>query len=231
MEQRHLIVIDEQSQKLRLARIKQNLRNDGIELIYEEIDPNTCTSRKPDGDSSFDVEVFKDKISSIPFIGNLDVFATDYNLIDDELKGIDVIKALYDIKPYYNKKVIIYSAQVDDVIKNIITKRSKNFSDQVSMLKFLSSKDIEYLNSEEQFEQKFKSYIIKEPELSIDERLSDSLLALNNSKFKCLLPGYTKRRISEIGEIIQKKGSESIALKKEIVDHIAAIITKIDGYE
>lgn len=230
MEQRHLIVIDEQSQKDRLARIKRNLRNDGIELIYEEINPTACTSRKEDGDLAFDIEVLKEKISSIPFIGNLDIFATDYNLIDDELKGIDVVKAFYNIKPYYNKKVVIYSAQVENVIKNIITK-SNDFNDQVSMLKFLSSKDIEYLSSEGQFEQNFKSFIIKEPDLSIDERLSDSLLAIENSKFKCSLPGYSKQKINEIGIMIRKKGSESIALKKEIVDNIAAMITNVDGYE
>lgn len=230
MEQRHLIVIDEQSQKDRLARIKQNLRNDGIELIYEEINPTTCTSRKEDGDLAFDIKVLKEKILSIPFIENIDIFATDYNLIGDELKGIDVVKAFYNMKPYYNKKVVIYSAQVENVIKNIITK-SNDFNDQVSMLKFLSSKDIEYLSSEGQFENNFKSYIIKEPDLSIDERLSDSLLAIENSKFKCSLPGYSKQKINEIGIMIRKKGSESIALKKEIVDNIAAMITNVDGYE
>ena len=39
MEQRHLLLVDEQSQKDRLERIKESLKNDGIDLIYQEIDP------------------------------------------------------------------------------------------------------------------------------------------------------------------------------------------------
>lgn len=34
MEQRHLLLVDEQSQKDRIERIKEILKNDGIELIY-----------------------------------------------------------------------------------------------------------------------------------------------------------------------------------------------------
>lgn len=35
MVQKHLILVDEQSQKDRLKRISESLKNDGIELIYE----------------------------------------------------------------------------------------------------------------------------------------------------------------------------------------------------
>ena len=46
MEQRHLLLVDEQSQKDRLERIKESLKNDGIELIYQEIDPTQFTERQ-----------------------------------------------------------------------------------------------------------------------------------------------------------------------------------------
>ena len=36
MVQRHLIVVDEQSQENRLKRISDNLKGDGIELIYKK---------------------------------------------------------------------------------------------------------------------------------------------------------------------------------------------------
>lgn len=45
MELRHLILIDEQSQKDRLERISKSLERDGIQLIYEEINPNDCSIR------------------------------------------------------------------------------------------------------------------------------------------------------------------------------------------
>ena len=39
MVQRHLVVVDEQSQKERLKRICNSLKGDGVELIYKEINP------------------------------------------------------------------------------------------------------------------------------------------------------------------------------------------------
>lgn len=96
MELRHLILIDEQSQKDRLERISKSLERDGIQLIYEEINPNDCSIRQENGDLKFDKDTLKDKLKSIKFLSHLDVFATDYNLIDNELKGIDLIAMLYE---------------------------------------------------------------------------------------------------------------------------------------
>lgn len=227
MKQRHLIVIDEQSQKARLNRLKENLKNDGIELVYTEINPVECTTRK-NGDLVFDIEILKSKIQEIPYLTHLDVFATDYNLIDETLKGIDVVKVLYDCLPYYRKRVVMYSAQIEDVITNIVTKQN-GFEEQVEMLKTLSKNEIRFLSSEGEFENKIKNLIINEPDSSIDARLSDSLVAISNERFTCNLPGYTDRKICEIGNMLREKGSSD--LKKEIVDQIVAYITTIKGYE
>lgn len=168
MEQRYLILVDEQSQEDRLKRIARNLRNEGILLVYEEINPNECSVRKDNGDLSLDKVALKNKLASVSFLSHLDVFATDYNLVTDELKGIDMIEMLYSLRPHYRKQVVIYSAQIDEVIDDIITKRAKGFEQQVEMLKILAQNDIHYLRGEGEFENEFKSLIAKEPDITID---------------------------------------------------------------
>ena len=231
MVQRHLILVDEQSQKDRLKRISESLKKDGIELIYEEINPNDYSSRLESGDSKFDKAALKDKLHSIKFLSHLDIFATDYNLVEDELKGIDLIAILYELLPYYNKKIIMYSAQIEDVIDNIITKRADGFKQQITMLKLLAQNEINYLRSDGEFENRIKKLIIKEPELTIDYRLADSLCAIDNEDFRCIIPGYTDKRISEIGKMLLTKGEEAIALRRSITEHIMANITSILDYE
>ena len=174
MELRHLILIDEQSQKDRLERISKSLEGDGIQLIYEEINPNDCSIRQKNGDLKFDKDTLKDRLKSIEFLSHLDVFATDYNLIDDELKGIDLIAMLYDLLPHYYNQVVMYSAQIKEVINDIITKRAIGFEQQVEMLKLLAQNEINYLSSEGAFEINFKKLIVKEPDMTIDARLADS---------------------------------------------------------
>lgn len=231
MELRHLVLIDEQSQKDRLERISKSLEGDGIQLIYEEINPNDCSIRQENGDLKFDKDTLKDKLRSIRFLSHLDVFATDYNLIDDELKGIDLIAMLYDLLPYYRNQVVMYSAQIKDVINDIITKRAIGFEQQVEMLKLLAQNEINYLSSEGEFEINFKKLIVKEPDMTIDARLADSLRAIDNEKFKCSISGYSDKKISEIGELLLVKGTKTIALKKSVTDHIIANITAIQHYE
>lgn len=231
MELRHLILIDEQSQKDRLERISKSLERDGIQLIYEEINPNDCSIRQENGDLKFDKDTLKDKLKSIKFLSHLDVFATDYNLIDNELKGIDLIAMLYDLLPYYRNQVVMYSAQIKDVINDIITKRAIGFEQQVEMSRLLAQNEINYLSSEGEFEINFKKLIVKEPDMTIDARLADSLRAIDNEKFKCSIPGYSDKKISEIGELLLARGAKTIALKKSITDHIIANITAIQYYE
>lgn len=168
MEQRYLVLVDEQSQKDRLERISNSLKNEGIQLIYEEINPNEYSKRLENGDLVFDKDLLEYKLGSISFLPHLNVFATDYNLIDNELKGIDLVEMLYNFLPNYRNQIVIYSAQIDDVITDIVTKRAIGFEQQVAKLKLLSQNEICYLSSEGEFEQKFKGLIVREPDLTID---------------------------------------------------------------
>lgn len=70
MEQRYLILIDEQSQKDRLLRIARNLKNEGIQLVYKEINPNDCTVRSDNGDLTLDRNALKNKLESVSFISH-----------------------------------------------------------------------------------------------------------------------------------------------------------------
>lgn len=230
MEQRHLILIDEQSQSLRLKNMAENLKKEGIELIYEEINPTLYTTRQSNGDVIFDKEKLRNELDAISFKSHLDVFATDYNLIEGELKGIDMIEMLYSLVPYYKNKVVIYSAQIEDVIKNVINS-SKDFEQQINMLKLLSKNEIHYLGSENEFEQKFKKLIEKEADKTIDTRLAESLLSIDNDKFKCSIPDYTDKKLSEIGELLLVNGEDKIDLRKNITEHILAYISSIRDYE
>ncbi|GAE23626.1 hypothetical protein JCM10003_3428 [Bacteroides pyogenes JCM 10003] len=230
MVQKHLILVDEQSQKDRLKRISESLKNDGIELIYEEINPNDYSSRLESGDLCFDKDALMSKLQSISFLSHLDIFATDYNLVENELKGEDLIRMLYELLPHYRNRVIVYSAQIEDVITNII-KRTDGFEQQITMLKLLAQNEINYLSSDGVFENKIKQLIIKEPDLTIDSRLADSLCTLDNENFRCIIPEYTDKRISEIGKMLLTKGEDAIALRRSITEYIMANITSILDYE
>lgn len=231
MEQRHLVLVDEQPQTDRLNRIAASLKNDGIELVYTEIDPSVFQKRLDSGDVTFDKDAFIQALREIPYINHLDMFATDYNLIEDQLKGIDVIRFFTEIKPYFKKRVIIYSAQIESVISDILKGGEEHFDEQCALLKLLARYDIDYLKSQDEFEIKFKSLLEKEPDITIDDRMIESMMALDGDKIHYCIPPYEDKTIAEIGKLLQSKDSQAIAIRKEITDHIMAIITNVEGYE
>ena len=229
MVQRHLIVVDEQSQEDRLKRICDNLKGEGVELIYKEIDPSHCTKRQENGDKVFDADAFAQLLKDIPFLDHLDVFATDYNLIEGQLKGIDVISIFNKIRPFYRKRMVIYSAQIETVIGDILT--GKNFEEQQAMLKLITQHEIEYLTSEGEFENKFKRLIEKEPNVSLESRLAESMRAIDGGEVCCAIPPFSNKSLTEIADLLLSKDEQSVALKKEITDHIMAYITSMKTYE
>ena len=232
MEQRFLLLVDEQSQADRLKRIAASLKNDGIALVYKEINPIAYQKRTEKGDDiSFDKDAFAQALREVPFIHHLDVFATDYNLIEEQLKGIDVLSLFSDINLYYRKKVVIYSAQIESVIGDLLTRGEGTFEEQVSMMKLLTRYDVDYLKSFGEFENKFKNLLEKEPDITIDDRMIESMLAINSDKIHCSIPPYEDKTIVEIGKLLQSRDSQAIAIRKEMTDHIMAIITKVEGYE
>lgn len=232
MERRYLLLVDEQSQADRLKRIATSLKNDGIALIYKEIDPKAYQKRTDKGDDiSFDKEAFIQALREVSFIQHLNVFATDYNLIEGQLKGIDVLKSFCDINPFYRKKIVIYSAQIESVISDILNRNEGTFEEQVSMMKLLTRYDVDYLKSSGEFENKFKKLLEKEPDITIDDRMIESMLAINSDKIHCSIPPYEDKTIGEVGKMLQSRDSQAIAVRKEITDHLMAIITKVEGYE
>lgn len=229
MVQRHLIIVDEQSQEDRLKRICNNLRGEGVELIYKEIDPSHCTKRQDNGDKVFDENVFIQVLKDIPFLNHVDVFATDYNLIAGQLKGIDVVSIFNRIMPFYRKRMVIYSAQIETVIGDILS--GKSFEEQQAMLKLITQHEIEYLTSEGEFENKFKRLIEKEPNISLESRLAESMYAIDGEDICCAIPSFDRKSMTEIANLLLSKDDQAIALKKEITDHIMAYITSVRTYE
>lgn len=229
MVQRHLIIVDEQPQGDRLRRIYSNLKGEGIELIYKEIDPSHYTKRQENGDKVFDASAFAQMLKDIPFLDHLDVFATDYNLIEGQLKGIDVVNIFNGIKPFYRKRMVIYSAQIETVIVDILS--GKSFERQQALLKLMTQHEIDYLTSEGEFENNFKTLIEKEPNISLESRLAESLYAINGNDICCAIPSFDRKSMAEIANILLSKDEQSVALKEEITDHILAYITSVKTYE
>ena len=91
--------------------------------------------------------------------------------------------------------------------------------------------DIEYLKSEGEFGVKLKSLIAHEPTMSIDNQLIENMMAVNNSDVLCAIAPYDNMPLNEVANLMNSKDPSSTQLKKELTDHLMALITKFKNYE
>jgi hypothetical protein len=228
MIQKYLILVDEQSQSAVLQNIKIILKNDGIELVFKEFNPINYQKRD-NGEILFDAESFKTDLLSLPYFKNLDSIVCDYNLIADVIDGFQIIKIIKSINPNYKKQVILYSAQIENVIENII--KTDDFEKQKENIKSLIDCNIDFRKRDNDYEQELVKHVKKDKEFSFEDELVKWFLLRKDDVFNYLFPKYAGKRFEEIATCLQSKTPDSIELKKDLIEQIISYLSSINGLD
>lgn len=226
MIQKHLILVDEQSQNAVLQNIQATLRNEGIELIYKEFNPNNYQKRD-NGDILFDVESFQKDLMALPYFTRLDSIVCDYNLIANIIDGFQIIKIIKDINSSYKKQVILYSAKIESVIGDIL--KSGNFEEQQKNLKALIDCNIEFRKRDKDYEQEVIKQIKKDKDFDFEDELIKWFHLRKDDTFNYLFPKYSGKKFEEIAICVQSKTPDSTEFKKELVEQIISYLSLING--
>ncbi len=227
MVQKHLILIDEKEQKETLKSIKSTLKNDGFELIYTELNPMNFQIRDTFGNIDFDVESFKSTLSSIEYFKSADVILCDYNLISGVVNGYDIIKIIRELNYNNKKKIILYSAEIGDAISNILNTNADFEQTKDDLIVFINC-NIEFIKRTGYDQEVIKS-IKKDPEFDFEEELIKWFYKRNEDTFSYLFPKYEGKSFNEIALDLERKTSQSIEFKKELVEQIIAYLSNING--
>lgn len=228
MIQKYLVLIDEKPQLDTLTNIKNILRNDEIDLIYEEFNPTNYQLRLSDGNIIFDKDKFVQDISNLEYFKNLDSIVCDYNLIKDVINGFEVIKIIKEINTTYKKQIILYSAQIKEVISNILT--GSTFEDQKNSLTSLINCNIEFIKREG-YDQEVIKNIKKEKEFDFEYELIKWFYKRDKDIFNYLFPKYQGKNFGEIAKELEGKTSDSVDFKKELIEQIIAYLSTINDLE
>ena len=229
MERKYLILIDEQSQEDTLKSIKKSLKNDGIDLIYKELNPVNSLKRAGDGNLYFNEVDFKKSLEDIDFFKFADKILCDYNLIADVVTGYDIIKLIRELGYNKNKQIILYSAEIGGVIKSILLS-DDNFEKQKEALVKLVGNNIDFINRPG-YDQEVIKAIKKNPEFDFESELIKWFHNRNNDTFNYLFPKYQGKSFGEIAFELESKTSDSIQFKKDLIEQIIAYLVTINELE
>lgn len=225
MIQKHLILIDDNSQSVSLKRIKEILKTDGIELIYKEFNPKDYQKREG-GDLLFNRDALKESLLDLPYFNYLDSIVCDYNLIEKVINGFEIVKIIKEINPYYKKQIILYSADINTVIKNIIDKND----DVVNNLEQLTKYNIQFIQKTG-YDQDVIKHIKKEKPFNFEDELIRWFYSRKDDEFNYLFPKYKKKRFEEIAKSIELETTESIEFKKDLIEQIISYLSTINNLD
>ncbi len=226
MIQKFLILVDEQPQSSVLRNIETILKNDGIELVYKEFNPINYQKRE-NGEILFDAESFKADLCGLSYFTRLDSIVCDYNLIAGIIDGFQIIKIIKSINPNYKKQVILYSAQIESVIEDII--RTDDFEKQKENLKSLIECNIDFRKRDNDYVQELIKHIKKEKDFSFEDELVKWFSLRKEDTFNYLFPKYKGKKFEEIAYCLQKNTPDSIEFKKDLVEQIISYLSLING--
>lgn len=229
MIQKYLILVDENPQKETLKYIKQILKNDGIDLIYEEFNPTNYQKRDLTGNIDFDVDNFKKDIENLDYFKYTDVILSDYNLVPDVINGYDIIRIIRELNFNKRKKIILYSAKIDTVISEILKTSSDFESQKVNLVKLINN-NIEFIKRDGYVDEVIKS-IKQEPDFDFETELIKWFHKRNKDTFNNIFPKYKGKLFEEIAVELENKSPVSIEFKKELVEQIIAYLSLINGLD
>ncbi|UEQ78352.1 hypothetical protein [Chryseobacterium arthrosphaerae] len=117
------LVIDNDSTQREIIKKEVLRKLIEYDIHYYFYNPNNFMVEKDD-DFVFDETGFVKKIDEDTKGKSINLIAIDYNLLDDKLKGIDVVNILQDksVKNFKNCQFIIHSAAINEASDRILKK-------------------------------------------------------------------------------------------------------------
>jgi len=133
MSDKSCIIIDDEPQDEIVDNLKADASHRGIHLSCVQLNPQDQDYEKDVGDDArpdfvIDIDKIIEKLKTIG-CRRADVIACDFYLQDDNVNGFDIIHKLRT-QLHYKKEIILYSANLETVIREILLERS--LEDQTS---------------------------------------------------------------------------------------------------
>jgi len=123
-----LIIDDKDQQREFESLIKTPLKKDGYEV--QGLFVKTAIPEIQDENQNLDRDKLIQHIKDVINDSNIDLIATDFDLSDEHLNGVDVVEIIRSIRP--NTPLFMYSGKIADAIKAVLGDHTKISSDELT---------------------------------------------------------------------------------------------------
>ena len=218
------IIFDDNDQTEEIEKLIRVGKDRGVDIECEQFNVGSpeFTEFLTDGeiDLSKVIREYKKKFSGITF--HLAVF--DWNLEDDSINGIELIRQFSHNGILRNTPKIVISAKLRIILNDIIKLTEVK---RIRQLTLLVNSDIRGYIEREHYENDIIYFFLKNDE-SLDLIIEEILKKFSNLRFgnKFVRPNFNGKTFLEIAEFIENNDSIRNEFKKEIIEQVIAYLTE-----
>lgn len=233
MEKICLIIDDEDQSRFFESQIQRVLKSDGcdVKLLYV----NAKNPKLLDENQDIDLDVLKKCLCEIMRGKTIDVIATDFNLSDENINGLNVIEVIRNMGK--RAPIVLYSGSREKVIKSIVGKTDPNDPRKfilneenllIENVKRLILHDISDFVERTNYDQAVIK-ILREKESSTRQILLKKLREYPEMVFQSAYPQFSGKCLSEIADEIEKSTYHGQAFQEELMEQTVAYILQISN--
>lgn len=220
--EKNIIIIDDEDQNAQKEYIESILKRDfdiEVHLIW-------TTEETLDDDGCISEEKLRGRLLEIMKGRSIDLVLTDYELSDEKISGIEVVKMVKEIRP--KVPVIMYSGKINEVIGRLLGDYKKRDAEDLiqSINEFMSWGIHEFLGRGNYSDDAIK-FIKKKKITQVDDVFIKKLREIGDQKCEVGYPDWRDLTLNEICEIIEnRRDARSEIWMDDMIEQVVAYISK-----
>lgn len=232
-EEVSILVIDDTNQDANIRALELRLKKLCIPHI-EQISTGDIELRKDDGSDHLDTDKLKVRLKNKLNGRHIDWIATDFNLGEDNIDGIDVIRIMLELRKFKHKNIILYSGNIQSAIRKVI-KESKSIDSNdpeeaviSAVTKFIALPIVGF-EGRQDFKDKLIELITQKQRPSLEDRLLKLLRTHESMIFNSCFPPFIGKTFGEIANIIEDESdARSNEWLQALIDQTLAYLLQVN---
>lgn len=227
---KNCLIIDNADQAVSMKSLKRDAKKKGIEIDCFQFNVGSIQDTKLLTNNNIDISKviseFKIRFKGIQF----HVAAFDWDLSDNKIDGIELIRQFNHNKLLKNTPKILYSGLLDQQLAAIINNydsKSIKKEELINRIKTLIKTDIKGFVDRDDYVTQI-IHILEDSDESLDLIIKEELMKFPNFKFsnKFISASFQYKTFAEISKFLEDDNKLRNEFKREIIQQVIAYLTE-----
>ena len=229
MIEKFCIVVDNESQDATLEKVTRILREKGISLTYEQLNPfeDKFLVKDEDSEGSYiSIDKIKQELDTPKYLRRkVNLIACDYQFKEDGVNGFDVILAARDLT--FSQHAILYSGGLRRVVNGIFDGEG-DFNRRIDKLTRLVKAQTQFMQRDI-YEDEMIRLLGTDKTFDFNSELEELLFQFPKHQFLGEFSQFHEKNFNEIAVLLRNSNDpHSYEFKKEFIERAFSIMIDIN---